>query len=129
MFKANINNSSQRELLSCCFCDHVSPNISTMWLLLCNLRVSFQLASPPGFHVTHISKGNLAYIDMYRFASCEYMLGERARPSKELICLFWMRRRDMAILFDSGVGSSTSDSVRLLSVLQCCRAGRILAGD
>ena len=56
---SNINNGSQQELLSCCFCDHVSPNISKLWLLLCFLRVPLQLASPPGFHVTHIPKGNL----------------------------------------------------------------------
>ena len=34
MFKANVN-SSQQELLSCCFLDHVSPNIiNKLWLLL-----------------------------------------------------------------------------------------------
>ena len=59
MFKAKIYNSSQQELLSCCFCDHVSPNINKLWLLLCYLRVPFQLALPPGFHVTHIPKRNL----------------------------------------------------------------------
>ena len=56
MFKENINNGSREELLSCCFCDHVSPNINNMsqWLLLCYLRVRFQLASPPGFRfITH----------------------------------------------------------------------------
>ena len=62
MFKANINYSSQQELLSCCFVDHVSPNINKLWLLLYYLRVPFQLASPPGFHITHIPKGNLVYI-------------------------------------------------------------------
>ena len=31
-------------------------------LLLCYLRVPFQLASPPGFRVAHIPKGNLVYI-------------------------------------------------------------------
>ena len=50
VFKANINNNRQQELLSCCFCDHVSPNINMLWLLLCYLRVPFQLGSPPGFH-------------------------------------------------------------------------------
>ena len=30
--------------------------------LLCDLRVPFQLASPPGFHVANIPKGNLVYI-------------------------------------------------------------------
>ena len=35
---------------------HVSFNISCD---CCNLRVPFQLASPPGFQVTHVPKGNL----------------------------------------------------------------------
>ena len=48
--KANIDNSSQQELLSYYFCDHISPNTNKLWLLLCYLRVRFQLASPPGFH-------------------------------------------------------------------------------
>ena len=29
---------------------------------VCYLRVPFQLASPPGLHVTHFSKGNFAYV-------------------------------------------------------------------
>ena len=33
-----------------------------LWLLLCNLRVPFQLSSPPGFHVTRIPKGNLVLL-------------------------------------------------------------------
>ena len=58
MFK--VNNSSHQKLLVCCLFDHVSSNINKLWLLLCYLRVPFhQLASPPGFHVTHIPKGNL----------------------------------------------------------------------
>ena len=28
---------------------------------MCYLRVPFQLAKPPGFHVTHIPKGNFVY--------------------------------------------------------------------
>ena len=62
MFKANISNSSQQEILSCRFCDHVSPNINKLWLILCYLRAPFQLASPSGFHVTHIPKGNLVLL-------------------------------------------------------------------
>ena len=58
MFKANID-SSQQELLSCCFCDHVSPNTSKLWLLLCSLRVRFQLASLPGFHCNTSGRGTL----------------------------------------------------------------------
>ena len=63
IFKVNSSTCSQQELLlSCCFFDHRSSNINKLWLLLCYLRVSFhQLASPPGFHVAHIPKGNLAY--------------------------------------------------------------------
>ena len=57
MFKANIKNSSQHELLSCSFCDHVSPNINWLWLLLCYLRVRFQFASPPGFHLSTSRRG------------------------------------------------------------------------
>ena len=50
----HVNTSSQEELLSCCFIDHVSSSINKLWLLLCYLRVPFhQLASPPRFHVTH----------------------------------------------------------------------------
>ena len=57
MFK--VNNNSQQELLSCCFFDHVSSNTNKR-LLRCYLCVPFhQLASPPGFHATHITKGNL----------------------------------------------------------------------
>ena len=48
-----------------------------------------------------------------RVASCESC--GRARPTHELIRLPRMRTRDMDILFDSGVGSSISDSVRLAS--------------
>ena len=62
MFKTNVNNSSQQERPSCRFCDNVSPNINKLWLLLCYLRVPFQLASPPGIHVTHIPKGNLVLL-------------------------------------------------------------------
>ena len=39
-----------------------------------------------------------------------------ATPRQELILLSRMRRRDMTRLFDSGVGSSLSDSVRLVSM-------------
>ena len=39
-----------------------------------------------------------------------------ARSIQELIILSRMRRRDMARSFDSGVGSSISDSVRLVSI-------------
>ena len=67
MFKANINKSSRQELLSCCFCDHVSPIINKLWLLLCYLRAPFQLASPPGFHVTPIPKGNLVIYEVVFF--------------------------------------------------------------
>ena len=70
MFKTNIKNSSQQELQSCCFCDHVSPDINKLWLLLCYLRVPFQLASPPGFHVTHIPKGKLVCIYKYVRTFC-----------------------------------------------------------
>ena len=66
MFKASVNNSSQHELLSCCFCDHVSPNINKLWLLLCYLRVPFQLASPPGFHFyTHPEREPCTYINVF----------------------------------------------------------------
>ena len=42
---------------------HVSSNIYKLRLLLCCLRVLFhQLASPPGFNVAHIPKGNLVHI-------------------------------------------------------------------
>ena len=53
MFKANINNRSQQELLSCCFCDHVSPTINKLWLLLCCLRVLFNLRHPEGEPCTY----------------------------------------------------------------------------
>ena len=66
MFKANINNS-QQQLLSCCFCDHVSPNINKLWLLLCYLRVPFQLASPPGFHFNTSRRGTLYMCIYYRY--------------------------------------------------------------
>ena len=50
MVEANINKSTHQELLSCCFCDHVSPNTNKLCLLRYYLRFLFQLASPPGFH-------------------------------------------------------------------------------
>ena len=67
MFKVSTSkyDSSQQELLlSCCFFDHVSSNMKNLWLLpLFYRRVLFhQLASPPGFLVTHIPKGNLVYL-------------------------------------------------------------------
>ena len=43
---------------------HVSYNVSSD-LSTCYLRVPFQLSSPPGFHVTHISKGNLVFMEVY----------------------------------------------------------------
>ena len=66
MSKTNTKNS-QQELLPCCFCDHVSPKIKRLWLLLCYLRVPFQLASRPGFHVTHMPKGNLVLLCINKF--------------------------------------------------------------
>ena len=66
-----VNNSSQQEVLSCCFFHHVPSNINKLWLLLCYLRVPFhQLASPPAFHVTHIPKGNVEY-DIYVYLVAE----------------------------------------------------------
>ena len=59
---------------------HVSSNLYKLWLLLCYLRVPFQLASPPGFDVVHIPKGNLVHI--YK-------------------CVFWT----FGFLFSSGRGS------------------------
>ena len=57
MFKVlrMIVRSQQELLLSCCFFDHASSNINKLWLLVLRyLRVLFhQLASPPGFLVTH----------------------------------------------------------------------------
>ena len=51
MFKANINNSSQQELQSGCFCDHVSPNINKLWLLPAR---PFSTCVTPGIsHNTH----------------------------------------------------------------------------
>ena len=67
MFKANINNSRQ-ELLYCCFCDHVSPNINKLWLLLCYLRVRVQLASYPGCHFNTHPKGNLVLYIVQRMS-------------------------------------------------------------
>ena len=40
-------------------------------LLLCYLRVPFQLASPPGFDVAHIPKGNLVCIYIFEDNSCK----------------------------------------------------------
>ena len=45
-----------------------------------------------------------------------HTLSEGARPTQERVCLSRMRRRDMSILCASGVGSSVSDSVRLVSM-------------
>ena len=43
----------------------------------------------------------------YWLASCEYVhtLSEGAMPTQELIRFSWMRRRDMAMLCNSGEGS------------------------
>ena len=47
-----------------------STYICKPWLLLCYVRVLFhQLASPPGFLVTHIPKGSLVYVYMLCFIS------------------------------------------------------------
>ena len=40
---------SQQELLFCCFCDHVSPNITKLWLLLLP-ACPVSTASPSRFH-------------------------------------------------------------------------------
>jgi len=45
-----------------------------------------------------------------------HTLSEGARPTQGLIADSRMRRRDMARSFDSGEGSSVSDSVRLVSM-------------
>ena len=43
----------------------VSPNTYRLRLLLCCLRIPFhQLASPPGFQVAHIPKGNLVLLSI-----------------------------------------------------------------
>ena len=61
MFKVN-NGSHQEICLSCCFFDHVSSNINKPRLRLCYFRVAFhQPASPPGFRITHIPKGDLVF--------------------------------------------------------------------
>ena len=60
-----------------------------------------------------------------------HTLSEGARPAQGLLVVSRVRRRDMARPFDSGEGSSVSDSVRLVSmpmtrssaVVQCCGAG------
>ena len=57
MFRTNIESSSQQELLSCCFYYHVPPNLNKLWLLLCYLRIPFQLASPPGFDFNTYPEG------------------------------------------------------------------------
>ena len=62
MFK--VNSSHHERLLSRGLFDYVSSNTNSikLWLLLCFLCVPLhQLASPPGFHVTHIPEGNLVY--------------------------------------------------------------------
>ena len=64
MYKANVDSSSQQELLSCSFSYHVSPNINKLWLLLYYLRVLFQLASLPGFHFnTHPEGESSVYMN------------------------------------------------------------------
>ena len=53
----------------------------------------------------------------YTFASREYTSSEvGARPRQELIILSRMRRQDMARSFESGVGSSISGWVQLVSM-------------
>ena len=90
MFKANVDNinSSHQELLSCCFCDRVSPNTNMLWLLLCYLHVRFQLASPPGFHFNTHPEGEPC-ISMYK-------------------CVFW----DFGIFCSSGRGSFSCPRLR-----------------
>ena len=45
-----------------------------------------------------------------------HTLGEGARPTQGMIIVSRVRRRDMARVFNSGEGSSVSDSVRLVSM-------------
>ena len=45
-----------------------------------------------------------------------HTLSEGVRPTQGLIIVSRVRRRDMARLFDSGKGSSVSDSVRPVSM-------------
>ena len=67
MFKANINNCSQQELLFCCFCDHVSPNINKLWLLL--LPACLFLTCHPGISLKHTSRrGTLYTYNIYSYA-------------------------------------------------------------
>ena len=109
MFKANVDSSSQQELLSCYFCYHVSPNTNKLWLLLCYLRVRFQLASPLRFHFnTHPEGERCTYIEMCFFhpsaffslptaglSSCSRLRGTRgARPDP--ISKFGSRPRSVA---------------------------------
>ena len=68
MVEANINKSTHQELLSCCFCDHVSPNTNKLCLLRYYLRFLFQLASPPGFHFNTHPEGEPC-ICIYKCAS------------------------------------------------------------
>ena len=83
-----MSSSSQQELLYCCFCDHVSPNINKLWLLLCYLRVPFQLASPPGFHVTRIPRGNLVLLCVNVFF---WSFGIFSLQAEGLLSCSWLR--------------------------------------
>ena len=118
MFKANINSSSQHELLSCCFCDHVSPNINKLWLLLLP-ACPFQLVSPPGFHFNTSRRGTLYIPGIYfvffspygifslpaaGLSSCSPLRGTQgAHPDP--IRKFGPRPRSVALRFESGTSA------------------------
>ena len=49
-------------VLYCTTIQHLTVSTSISFHCLCDISVSFQLASPLGFHITHIPQGNLVYI-------------------------------------------------------------------
>ena len=111
MFKANITNSGQQELLPSCFCDNVSPNINKLWLLLCYLRVPFQLASPPGFHFNTCFFGPSAFFSLSTagLSSCSRLRGTQgARPGPARKFGPWSRSVARALGFK--VASPLGDS-------------------
>ena len=58
-----MNNCSQKELLSCCFCDHVSPNTNKLWPLPTAVLPACLLSTlvTPGISLQNTSRRGILY--------------------------------------------------------------------
>ena len=123
-----VTSSARNQMMQFCRCSSAgavldavldAPRRNASWEV-CRCRVGPDgcgpkvCPEPAGYNITAV----LAYSSSNSFFFCRLLyrhtLSEVGWANAELIILSRMRRRDMARSLDSGVGSSISDSVRLV---------------